>query len=147
VTPFCWYIAPPCPGVAPDLVPLTPILTLNVPAGDYVFLASLTLRNQANFFLQNNGRDVSCQLTTALDPGSVFNWHNIIIGINQTYLDGFGSSRSYTDVALHTPVSFSQPTTVYLSCDAQNETDPNHVQVEIASAKVTAIKLGTMTRQ
>jgi len=128
--------------------PMVPFLTLNLPAGDYAIEGMVDLSNHADFFLQDNSRRVQCDVTTSLANSSVFNWPNIYVVGTALYLDPPGGNHSsFEHATFNTLARFPQDTTVYLSCRVGNETDPNHVQVKILEGELTAIRMGSVTRQ
>src|SRR5262249_2547444 len=140
---------PECPRVGPDSLTFTPMLALNLPAGDYVLSATFDLVNQANYFLENNSRTVYCDLTTALQFGDVFAYlgNRIGRGSAKIFLDGFGGNMDYGTISFHATTHLAQPETVYASCWANNQQDANHVQTWAMAGTLTAIKADTITRQ
>jgi len=154
--PYCWIPfgvhfdgAPECPRVGPDSLTLTPMLSLNLPAGDYVVSATFDLVDQAQYFLENNSRKVYCDLTTALEFDNVYAYlaNRIGRGSAKIYLDGFGGNLDHGTISFHATTHLAQPQTVYASCWASNQDDANHIQTWATAGTLTAIKADTITRQ
>jgi len=141
-----------CPWVASGQVPLTPIHTLNLPGpyGDYLLTASVTLHNVADNLFQDNRRRVTCLLTDALDPRPyTAGWESMTVISATAVLDGARGINVQQTVTMHAPffIRGASSVPIYLSCFAPDENDPNHVQVRVLKANVSALKLTTMNPQ
>jgi hypothetical protein len=130
----------PDPSGFPD--PKTPIMALNLPAGDYLVLASMQIYNHANFLFQNNSRIVNCALSRTQ---SFFGAE----AIRYVELDGFGEPNHISPISLHVPVRFQSPGTLYIVCGIGNGsvTERENVQVFVPQGNLTAIRVGSLSEQ
>jgi hypothetical protein len=125
------------------------MLSLSLPAGDYVVAATFDLVNQAQYFLENNSRRVYCDLTTALQFDNVFAYigNRLGGGSAKLYMDGFDGNLDHGTLSYHATTHLDQPQTVYASCWADGQDDANHIQTWAMAGTLTAIKADTITRQ
>lgn len=134
-TPFGITGLPTCPRATEAM---TPVASLDLPAGEYVVLATIQLKNQATFFLENNGRVVNCALYRG--PYDPFN----VIRQSSEYLDGIDSNRWYAQMHFNAAERFAVAATVSVGCTGSNE---DHGPVWITEATLTAIRAGSITDQ
>jgi hypothetical protein len=112
------------------------IASLSLAPGDYVLMADLLLLNNADFFLQENRRLVSCRFGL---PASV-------TPTVMTTLEGIGGTFHIGSLSLHGPVHLASAATVSLQCSASYpgaNIDQDHVGAQVAQATFTAISVGT----
>lgn len=120
--------------------PLTPILSVSVPPGDYVLLQTVRLWNFARFPDQENGRRVECFLQNAQGAGGV-------LARGDVYLDAADAGRTpFGQITLHTARTFTEATTVFVACRAALA-EADRIQVFVESAALTALRLDALFQQ
>jgi hypothetical protein len=98
---------------------------LNLPAGNYLLLATINFVNSANFPFQDNRRLIFCNF-----PNSFYKFR----------IEGVGNDNEITQT-WHTVVSLTQPGTVNLQCvAADGGTDSSFVRA--VERNITAIRIG-----
>jgi hypothetical protein len=119
------------PQIAPAGSSFQPVGSLSLPAGPYMVDATVDVENTANFFGQNNSREISCVLTPAPDTGHLF--------VNGADTDGNRATLTMS-------VALGHETGVSLSCGSlTGGTDQSHVLV--TSVRINAILLDVIASQ
>ena len=114
------------------------IESISLPPGDYLLIADLLLVNNANYFLQENRRNVSCRFGL---PASVTPTRMIA-------LEGLGGTFDTGSLGLHGPVHLASAATISVQCSAGwwgANIDQDHVGAQVAQATLTALSVGTAT--
>jgi uncharacterized protein (DUF2345 family) len=114
------------------------IETLSLPAGDYLLFADFLLVNNANYFLEENRRHVSCRFGL---PASV-------TPTRMATLDGQGGTFNIGGMSLHGPVHLASAATVSVQCAAGYNganISQDHIGVAVGQLTFTALSVGTTT--
>jgi hypothetical protein len=118
--------------------PFAPLMTLDLPAGNYVVFASLQLENESDAIIGWNDRIISCRLQP---EGAVYTWGTI-------GLEKWARLQAIGQLNLQGEVSFGSPRTVGVYCRwAETFIQADDVQVYLEGAHLTAIQVGSLTRQ